>query len=1658
MNTDFLIQALSRLAGTPHEGDLLFTRALERSEIQKLLAGKVKWLNRWKLQGVGEAIDGGWITADRAVELREAKGPATVLLVDIHSAGAGMDGIYSAAREISEAELFGEAIRLAEQGLQPALRKFAQEAVRRAQRIGGRRQPISHWQEFAFYSALADSPEEAGRAVYWLGLWPLAGNPQEAMQLLPQSGLMVEKLLLPPMTSQAPAIRIASLVLEKPPQGALEALENLLRRAGGRSRLEVLEEAARNSLLWLGNLKPGFLTNKLVAIEIVPWRQSSGKLLKWSGLKQHGDEGLPQFVVDRQNPKGRLQVRWRIRPAHLPKGAATFEVRVLAGEEELASHSVELSGRTEEKAIFTAEDFEELDEAGRWEVCIEVSSPGAEGVEPQRTEDFLLLFGESPVSERVAAGEIVRAVVDGLIQSDQREVFEQVAEERAQGNQGQPDKHGFLSFRLPGSRKGFRVERPRLLAKIEEDWTRHRAQTPIGRWVVRCRPDGSWPAAPNYQPILQGKCPDAEWQRLVEAAQRFQTDISRSGGTLARFYLHGHSSANVVGDYLNAWQGALEQGPPNLALANTLEVQTLAGRTIGLVVLPFHPLRVAWQSAYDTLALHLRSSEGLPVQRVRKALQWLDGAHFPFVLPGLREGESFVFGDALGLAGVAMVSDADREPKAAIAMLAACYTGDSDQLAPVLSIGSGSALAREIRHYLDTHPHCEFLHVHAMRPGDGATVVRALGRALRKENAAGEGDFEEQTALRDVAVRLDLYPSESQLAVAGRHLVRLNQRRRAGSAAPPPEDAWCLESLELAGGRMVPRLRWARREPGNPQTPAHLALAFDTFCSRVQALEAPARAHPLLAFGLVAPLCREFAFEQGQPRWRLSIPTEQTGEKLPDRVVTERLTKLHVAVLEATARSLGQENAWPVQVTELGAEAAETLERLHRLCDWVVTMDRNVGIEYFDSPREAEAVFDAYVIDAVPERDDLGCLQLITSTAHFDEVRHLLDETLTLMGLSGSARNCKFLLDQLKALSGRLAMRLAAGAQGEAAARIGAELVALALARKKCLDAVENDPCWPSLRCGFFVPLDDVRDLVPGNGESDDPVGPEHGGGGRADFLYVSIPSGKGRLGFRFVEVKYRRHLALARAAELQEEIAEQTRATREAWTEWFFGRKVAQAERTLRAARLARVLRFYADKARRHHLDAEAHRRFNEELNKLLSAPAEYNLAEIEAGDRGLIFCPEFVRSGAERLGDGGSDTCAVWLFGPDTLPDRPPEMQPPISLTSPSNATGVVLDYTTSDATAGRTERGASEEPAPENGGDGPAQATLPTAEPLQVILGVNRANEAVVWSPTLRGNPHLMIVGLPGMGKTTCLVNLCRQLHAGGIAPIVFSYHDDIDEQFKKLFPKLACHDCRNLGFNPMRIIQPSRFAHVEAAGQLRDIFGAIFEELGELQLEHLRDAIKKSYTALGWGDSHPPEEVPAFRDFLIRLRNAPNPSVRIQSLLARLNELDDFGFFDATEGEASLLDSQLPRLICIHAVANEKVQRAYASFVLYRIYQDMFRRGRQERLTHAVVFDEAHRASRLKLLPTMAKECRKYGLALIVASQEARDFDRSLFAAIANYLVLRVTDADARAMARNVAAADQERRIVDWLKNLPRFTACFFTEGQRLPASVRLAQPG
>jgi hypothetical protein len=304
---------------------------------------------------------------------------------------------------------------------------------------------------------------------------------------------------------------------------------------------------------------------------------------------------------------------------------------------------------------------------------------------------------------------------------------------------------------------------------------------------------------------------------------------------------------------------------------------------------------------------------------------------------------------------------------------------------------------------------------------------------------------------------------------------------------------------------------------------------------------------------------------------------------------------------------------------------------------------------------------------------------------------------------------------------------------------------------------------------------------------------------------------------------------------------------------------------------------------------------------------------------------------------------------------------------------------------------------------------------------------------------------------MGKTTCLINVCEQLVSQSITPIVFSYHQDIDEKLEAKLPVSPLMiRYAGLGFNPLQVENETPLAYLDNVGMLRDIFAAIFPDLGDVQLGRLREALKKSYVDKGWGPGRR-GEVPAFRAFLELLRADPKPD---KGLLTRLSELDDYGFFDAVTGAPTLLELNVPSLIQIHGAQNEYLQRAFATFVLYNLYQNMFRRGPQARITHAVIFDEAHRAARLKLIPTMVKECRKYGIAFVVASQEAKDFDPSLFTAVANYLALRLNEADAKLMAKSFAASDKLGMYADRIKQMPKYRAMYYGEGMRLPVVTAL----
>lgn len=1169
-----VVAALERLVPEPEPGNMAFVRCLPIDLADAVVAARCRdGIAGWRVAVVSESGSQaeGRIGAAQAVERREDKGDPTLLFIDSEQPGAGLDGILNATAEIGEANLFTEAVREAQGRLPHGFKGFASKALSRA---GWQKQrnPLAPLPALRYLCGACDDGALLGSTLPAVGLWPVKIDAHPEASALEESALLVERLLPTQGKRAAPEQRLASLNLGEDQQAATEELLAYLRSVDGLPRHQALDGLFKRPALWLNNLclpPPG----ELQAIKLQSWRVNSGRPYAWSGLTDTAVGELEYRLsldADTAAAQKPLTVKWKTLPGPLPKGAITFQVEVIAGQNALANETVPANGRAEQKFAFSNQYFDEIDEHARFHALIRVGVLGDSPCEPVETESFVLCFGDAAAGGATVAPPTRTAATLALAAADiapDRKSFKTLAQHPEDPTHFETAKQGFILCKWQG--KVAKLFCSPLFRQLSDDWIARDGA--LGRWRIRVREDGTAVGEPEFLPM------DASvaGAPLAKASAKLAAWLKPTQGPLGVLYL---DELPVVDGYVDAASRLWRTGEPHLTLIHTLEVQSLSGACLGLIVLPTHPLRIAWQQGFDLMVAYHRYPEDnagkLTVKRLTELLRPINGAHYPAFLPGIEPGQTFVFGDTLGLHAVAMVAADDPEPKATLALLGRLLDGD-EATAPWVGAGAADALAAELGRYLQLHPHYRRVRVHALRAGDAMPVTRALGRAQRALAADEEADATPDE--QEHCFELELFPGAGRSsAQSGRFLVATTERRRSGAGAVPEEDRWLLQSVTRPGGVVLPRLRWARRDADKPVTPAHVAIAFDVFRSRVT--YRPVSELPtdgvLEAHGLMLIPSRQFHAD-GVPHWLSFVPPNPKGDPHPFKAkLTKRQVGLHAEILRATARHLGGgDDAWPVLITEVGAAQDELLRDLHGLCDWVMTADRNAGLEYFDSPAALPEVYDAYIIDCVPERDDLGFMQLITSTASLDEVVGLLDAALGEMGLSASPRNCRFLLDALKAVSGRLALRLA----GEGTTT--QEMIAIALVQHHCRRAEPADPVWPCLRTGFLVPVDDVPELfrAPQRRDSDSNE--------RADLLYVSLGT-KNALVLDFIEVKFRRYLKTARAADLADAMDRQLETSCQRWQQ-LFGPGASSLEQTVNRAWLARILRFYARKALRHGLDA---------------------------------------------------------------------------------------------------------------------------------------------------------------------------------------------------------------------------------------------------------------------------------------------------------------------------------------------------------------------------------------------------------------------------------------------------------------------------------------
>ena len=346
----------------------------------------------------------------------------------------------------------------------------------------------------------------------------------------------------------------------------------------------------------------------------------------------------------------------------------------------------------------------------------------------------------------------------------------------------------------------------------------------------------------------------------------------------------------------------------------------------------------------------------------------------------------------------------------------------------------------------------------------------------------------------------------------------------------------------------------------------------------------------------------------------------------------------------------------------------------------------------------------------------------------------------------------------------------------------------------------------------------------------------------------------------------------------------------------------------------------------------------------------------------------------------------------------------------------------------------------------------------------------SDPLFWKPqdaSLVPNPHLMMMGESGSGKTYALQCLMAELAQLAIPSIVFDYGQGFETQsldpvFSRYAkPKEYLLAEEGVSLNPLQIFPNDVHGPKSVATRVSDIFDAVYQ-LGAIQRKVLIDAILEAFSGAGIssGDKaswhKPAPSVIALQEVLEQLSadkeyaNSKN-AVGLAARLTTFFMLSSFRTDSAGWSWATVLGDAEHRVHILQFRGLEgKTQRVLVEVLLWHLFFFLKSQG-QNSLRLYCVLDEAHHLSFREGGPTdlLLREARKFGIGIVFASQQPEDFSPAAFANSASKLVFQTADPGlkvSRYLAAKCANYDSPEQIHNLISVLPRGQAFFITENR------------
>ena len=334
------------------------------------------------------------------------------------------------------------------------------------------------------------------------------------------------------------------------------------------------------------------------------------------------------------------------------------------------------------------------------------------------------------------------------------------------------------------------------------------------------------------------------------------------------------------------------------------------------------------------------------------------------------------------------------------------------------------------------------------------------------------------------------------------------------------------------------------------------------------------------------------------------------------------------------------------------------------------------------------------------------------------------------------------------------------------------------------------------------------------------------------------------------------------------------------------------------------------------------------------------------------------------------------------------------------------------------------------------------LPLAR-LQVVLGRTEKDEDYCWEPLNEPNPHLLIVGSPGVGKTQTAKSIICQLR-GKVPAFIVDFGNEYGESD---LVGLVLAPGQEVTINPLDPLEgdPTN-AKFTVSGILRKVY-----KLGDQQEALLRRAIEEAYKKAGIlggerfavGSSLP--HFNTIRGFLEEAAGSRGSDRnRAKAVLNRLEPVFDMKVFS---GKTEVPFAEVLRqgaTLFLKELPTEQTKLAVAEFFLrwlwHRIVQEKEVRGS---LRLIVVLDEAHKlAYEDSPVADLLRQGRKFGVSVILSTQQPNDFEHKELAfqnTSCHVAFLCASDRHAETMAKIVATGRDVERFHHEIKRLKQFEA-------------------